>query len=93
LAEMRPLLFRHLAGLLGWAPADLAALWTFALALHDLGKFSRAFQAKAPECWPAALGRFDPALCPPDPGHAATGITILLHLDAPLERWFPGWYR
>lgn len=93
LADLRPLMFRHLAGLLGWAPADLAALWTFALALHDLGKFSRAFQAKAPEFWPAALGRFDPALCPPDPGHAATGITILLQLDAPLDRWFPGWYR
>lgn len=94
LAGQRPLLFRHLAGLLGWSPAELCGLWTFALALHDIGKFSRAFQAKAPDFWPTALGSFDPATRPTDPGHAATGITIVARgMETRLDRWFPGWYR
>ncbi len=94
LARSRPLLFRHLAGLLGWSVDELRGLWTFALALHDIGKFSRAFQAKAPDFWPAVLGPFDPANRPADPGHAATGISIVHdHMEQPLAEWFPGWDR
>jgi hypothetical protein len=35
------------------------------IALHDVGKFSRTFQAKVPELWPASLGPFaDPSTVP-----------------------------
>jgi len=48
----------------------------FLVALHDIGKFSRPFQAMAPEHWPvAALGRFTPA--PPGPKHDALGFHLL----------------
>jgi len=41
--------------------ADLAANLPLLAALHDVGKFSRAFQAQVPEHWPAdILGPIDP---------------------------------
>lgn len=41
---------------------DLAAHLPLLAALHDIGKFSRAFQAQAPEHWPAdVLGPLGPA--------------------------------
>ena len=47
--------------------ADTEALFCFLLALHDLGKFSKPFQAKAPQFYPTFLGEL-PSL--PDPGHS-----------------------
>ncbi|WP_341501787.1 CRISPR-associated helicase Cas3' [Gallaecimonas sp. GXIMD4217] len=44
LADDRPLT-RSLAQFLELSPGELRAIFTFALALHDLGKFSSAFQA------------------------------------------------
>jgi len=69
-----------------------ASTLAFLVALHDIGKFSRSFQAKAPEVWPAAvLG--DRANVPIDRGHDTTGFALLaegpIHeLIAPL---FEGW--
>jgi CRISPR-associated endonuclease/helicase Cas3 len=49
-------------------PAEqLGPLATFLLAIHDLGKFSRMFQAKVPELFPPALGELPKGV---DPGHA-----------------------
>ena len=51
----------------------------FLVALHDIGKLSRPFQALAREYWPSdALGPF-PAANPPPPGprHDALGLYIL----------------
>jgi len=75
----------------GWASEAWAAMTVFLLALHDIGKFSRPFQAKAPEHWPAVLGsRADLA----DPGHDTLGHALLADPDWPwavLERLFPDW--
>jgi len=54
----------------------------FLVALHDIGKFSRPFQAQAPEYWPtAALGSLT-AGNPPPPGprHDALGLYLLHHV-------------
>lgn len=66
---------------------------TFLIALHDIGKFSRAFQAKAPSVWPeAALGPFPGALH--DPGHDTTGFALLMDDPAiaqAIAPVFEGW--
>ncbi len=73
---------------IGLAPEMLALL----IAIHDIGKFSRAFQAKAPQAWPASV------LGPPgpveyDPGHDSTGYAMLREgpMAAALAPLFPGW--
>ncbi|WP_187830432.1 CRISPR-associated helicase Cas3' [Siccirubricoccus phaeus] len=49
----------------------------FLLALHDIGKFSRPFQAMAPALWPAeALGP-SPVTRPAGPRHDAAGLVLL----------------
>lgn len=45
--------------------SETEVLFCFLLALHDLGKFSKPFQAKAPQFYPTFLGEL-PSL--PDPG-------------------------
>lgn len=49
------------------------------VSLHDIGKFSRPFQAQAPHHWPTqALGHLDPArLPPPGPRHDAVALALL----------------
>lgn len=49
------------------------------ISLHDIGKFSRSFQAQAPEHWPMdVLGRLDPTdLPPPGPKHDALALHLL----------------
>lgn len=57
--EVRPITLTSGARLLGIpAPAALQLLVTFA-ALHDIGKFGIAFQAKRPDLWPNMLGEFN----------------------------------
>jgi CRISPR-associated endonuclease/helicase Cas3 len=53
----------------------------FLIALHDIGKLSRPFQAQAPEHWPArALGPFPEHSKPPaGPRHDALGLYLLRH--------------
>lgn len=59
--EVRPITLSRGARLLGIpAPSALQFLVTFA-ALHDIGKFGIAFQAKRPDLWPKVLGEFNGA--------------------------------
>jgi len=64
----------------------------FLAALHDLGKFTRSFQALALAHWPAVLGTFR---APPQPArHDALGLALLLGpLASTLDRTLPGWMR
>lgn len=39
----------------GWPVEDFVRVVVFLVALHDIGKFSRSFQAKAPDHWPTNL--------------------------------------
>lgn len=96
LAGRHSLVFPRIAVSLGWQPGDFLKLWTFLLALHDLGKFSRLFQAKAPEFWPEGLlGPLDAETRQTrDPGHPQTGLALLLdseRLAPAVSAWFPGW--
>jgi CRISPR-associated endonuclease/helicase Cas3 len=94
LLRRRPAVSARLRALLGW-PGDLLKTGVPALlALHDIGKLTRPFQAKVPELWPvAALGPI-PTDPPADPGHGATGLRLLLALEehgdlALLDGWRP----
>ena len=42
-----------LAGLAQTSPAALHGLFVLLIALHDIGKFSRRFQAKSDQAWPS----------------------------------------
>jgi CRISPR-associated endonuclease/helicase Cas3 len=67
----------------GWSERDWTALVVFLLALHDIGKFSRPFQAKERALWPAALlGSWPERLW--DPGHDTLGYALLTDTDQPL---------
>ncbi|MEM9724326.1 MAG: CRISPR-associated helicase Cas3' [Pseudomonadota bacterium] len=68
-------------------PARLVSLSAVLAGAHDLGKFSRAFQIKSPEHWPAALGT---DVCASDAPHWRLTQTILAHQDTRLmELLFP----
>jgi hypothetical protein len=75
LLQRRPSLSARLGvvagGEKGRRPGQVLAL----LALHDIGKLTRPFQAKVPGLWPISLL----GLLPPD--HGATGLRLLLALD------------
>lgn len=61
------------------------------LSWHDIGKFSRPFQAKAPPFWPAALGPYDGGTS--IYGHDTTGYAMLRTdpFKAVLDRLMPDW--
>jgi CRISPR-associated endonuclease/helicase Cas3 len=65
----------------------------FLVSLHDIGKFSRPFQAKAREHWPVSvLGPYPADNPPPGPAHDAVGWNLLSdalanRLDALLPAW------
>ena len=72
-------------------PVEVPAASVIALiALHDVGKFSRTFQAKVPELWPASLGPFqDPPAGYP---HDQTGFAMLSgQLSGLLDPLFANW--
>lgn len=89
--RQKPDLAARIADRLGWPTEDFSSLWPFALALHDLGKFSRPFQAKAPAHWPRDVlgpmtGNFR------DPGHSSSGLDLLTRSLTDLtDQWFPNW--
>lgn len=58
----RPLLQERLTRLLGLDPAPAVAFLAWLAAIHDIGKFGRAFQCKAPAHWaePVPLESFNP---------------------------------
>lgn len=59
--KARPLALARGADLLGLQPQDALRLIVALTALHDLGKFGKAFQSKRSDLWPSALGSFQPA--------------------------------
>jgi CRISPR-associated endonuclease/helicase Cas3 len=71
----------RVAQVCGWAVEDVIQVVVFLVALHDVGKFSRSFQAKAADHWPACLGPFRDI---PGPRHDAVGLE-LLHDDDILD--------
>jgi len=91
-----PLLRERLEKISGVDGNTLERLVGFLLALHDVGKVSRLFQAKVPELWPEKLlggPRPDPARGP-HLHHTELGLDLLLErcgpkLDAILPDWRP----
>ncbi len=71
-------------------PADIPAATLAALvALHDIGKFTRPFQAKVPELWPPSLGPFTQ---PHGGFHGDDGYSLLRGaLGRYLDPLFGGW--
>lgn len=59
LLAARPIARARAADLLGIPAEEAHRLLVVLAALHDLGKFAPAFQAKAPIHWPPALGALD----------------------------------
>ena len=58
-------------------PARIESQTLVALvALHDIGKFTRTFQANVPALWPSSLGPFVPP--PAGNPHDATGYALLV---------------
>jgi CRISPR-associated endonuclease/helicase Cas3 len=52
----------------------------FLVSLHDVGKFSRPFQAKASAHWPVdVLGPYRFDITPPGPSHDTVGASVLSH--------------
>lgn len=67
----------------------LAPLFPTLLAWHDIGKFTKTFQGKLPDLWPAVLGPLDPILAQ---GHDTAGYALLKHdLSDVVDLAMPGW--
>lgn len=75
LLERHSALAAHIYGLLALAPEASRGLLPFLLALHDIGKFAKRFQAKAPAHYPACLGG-DPADVSTYYDHGAGGFRL-----------------
>jgi CRISPR-associated endonuclease/helicase Cas3 len=92
LLHERPELLARLATRFGSNVEPFASTVVFLLALHDIGKLSRAFQAKVPELWPEHLLGPLPTEPPRDPGHPVTGAWLLQRsLAGELAPLFPAW--
>ena len=83
----------RLEHVLGWTDTDLLEQHLAAfLALHDIGKMTPVFQAKVPELWPADVLGVLRADLPRDPGHGASGLTLLALLEQQGDLpFFMGW--
>ena len=68
-------LIGHLQRLLGLRHDETVRLICFLLCLHDVGKFAKKFQAKAPDRYPACFGD-DPARIPVGYDHGAGGLRL-----------------
>jgi CRISPR-associated endonuclease/helicase Cas3 len=100
LLAARPVRLQRIADALR-LPLDDTRRWLVTwIALHDIGKFSRTFQIKAPDCWPALLGSREPL--PPPARHDELGRWMLAEAfnregvpyrtaEAALDRLAPGW--
>lgn len=71
--EQRPVTRARLAWLLGIDESAAVNLVVALTALHDIGKFGVAFQAKRPDLWPSVLGTFTPA---PNSRHTSDGYLL-----------------
>ena len=69
-------LHRHFASLLRLSPDDTDGLLTYLLCLHDIGKFAKKFQAKAPEHFPKCFNENHPERIPTKYDHGAGGLRL-----------------
>lgn len=85
-----------LSRLLGLTRDETIALVCFLLCMHDIGKFAKKFQAKAPNCFPACFPD-DPAQLSKSYDHASGGLRLFkqnpslycLPTDASSRTWEP----
>lgn len=77
--DARPLALSRGAKLLGVEPPEARRLLVSLAALHDIGKFAPAFQKKALDHWPSALGGVDP-LSIPETHHTTAGYGLWCHV-------------
>ena len=66
---------QSLPGLLGLPSEETVSVVCFLLCLHDIGKFAKKFQAKAPVLYPDCFGD-DPASVPDRYDHGAGGLRL-----------------
>jgi CRISPR-associated endonuclease/helicase Cas3 len=79
------------AKLVSMEPEAYAKLMAFLAGLHDLGKFTRNFQAKRTDLWPKALGVCPDSSIVGPPHWRATGLMLQTDiLSAPFRALFPG---
>ena len=72
-----PALHRHFASLLRLSLADTDGLLTYLLCLHDIGKFAKKFQAKAPDHFPKkCFNENHPERIPTTYDHGAGGLRL-----------------
>jgi len=77
-----PRRLEHLALLLGTPPENAKRFTVCLVALHDVGKFSKHFQAKSAEVWPLSAGKLlGPHAIPPPSRHDRDGNALRDHLD------------
>jgi CRISPR-associated endonuclease/helicase Cas3 len=77
LFDARPMALETAARLLCQPPDDARRLLVALAAMHDLGKFAPAFQAKAPDCWPTSvLGPYDERWNAPGQHHTEDGLVL-----------------
>ena len=72
--DRNDLLRDRLSTILGLDVEHAIPLLIGLIALHDVGKFSRPFQAKVSDLWPAELGNIHEV--PPEPHHDAAGLFL-----------------
>ncbi len=80
----RPLARARAARLLGLTPDEAQRLLVALIALHDIGKFTPAFQGKAPICWPSVLGPCDDPTRFVSTPHTDDGYTLWHGALAPM---------
>ncbi len=82
LLERWPRMKAVLARGLGITETHVPKVVGYLVALHDLGKFSRPFQALSPDHWPSCLGELKDASA--SPRHDAAGYLLIDRLLEPL---------
>lgn len=72
-----------------WDAAEFVPAFAALIALHDIGKFTRPFQAKVEALWPPELG---PLKVLAGPAHDTAGYALLAgQLADELDPLLPGW--
>ena len=96
LASKHPGIRTSLARFFPASPEQVRPCVVFLLAIHDIGKFAKKFQAKAPEAFPSSVfARTDPATIATTFDHGSAGFDLLCaHWDAlsvpgDIEGWLP----
>lgn len=82
LLTANPRILMRFSTLLGTPPENARRCLVALVALHDIGKFSDAFQSMVPEAWPEkVLG--SPPISPASRHHTVVGLDLRERLDLP----------